>query len=233
MPPLLSFPLSMACDDSDGFYHVIHQGILGALFGMCKELRTTTQMYLNVKKATKAKLKLVNRFFEIVKTQLACPCGSVVALDCKFLAVDADSLDTDKIEEENGVRSSDDGIEKESEKDDVDKCKKNEDAIEKMNETEHVSEETRENDENKKNETEATQENDAKYNEKSESEDNHNEDDHVKEVDNVNENENKSDGNDQSVRDENRKGDDASSEVLDDSQKTAKPIQRSRWCLKM
>nr|GEZ49411.1 dentin sialophosphoprotein-like isoform X1 [Tanacetum cinerariifolium]GEZ49954.1 dentin sialophosphoprotein-like isoform X1 [Tanacetum cinerariifolium] len=104
----------------------------------------------------------------------------------------------DKVEDENGVRNSDDGVENESEKDDVDESKEKEDAIEKMNETEH-----------------------------SESEDNHNEDDHVKEVDNVNENENKSDGNDQSVRGENRKGDDASSEVVDDSQKTAKPIQRS------
>ncbi|GKC82780.1 hypothetical protein Tco_1138497, partial [Tanacetum coccineum] len=56
------------------------------------------------------------------------------------------------------------------------------------------------------------------------SEDNHNEDDHVKEVDYVNENENKSDGNDQSVREENKKGDDASSEVVDDSQKTAEPM---------
>nr|GEW66402.1 hypothetical protein [Tanacetum cinerariifolium] len=139
----------------------------------------------------------------------------------------------DKAEEDNGVKSSDDGVENESEKDDVDESKEKEDAIEKMNETEHVSEETQENDENKKSETEATQEKDGKYNEKSESEDNHNEDDHVKEVDNVNENENKSDGNDQSVREENRKGDDASSEVVDDSQKTSKPIQRSRWCLKI
>nr|GEY03088.1 acetyl-coenzyme A carboxylase carboxyl transferase subunit alpha, chloroplastic-like [Tanacetum cinerariifolium] len=121
------------------------------------------------------------------------------------------------------------------EKDDVDKSKEKEDAIEKMNETEHVSEETQENGENKKSETKATEENDGKYNEKSESEDNHNEDDHVKEVDNVNqnENENKSDGNDQSVREENWKGYDASSEVIDDSQKTSKPIQRSIWCLKM
>ncbi|GKB04250.1 hypothetical protein Tco_0832393 [Tanacetum coccineum] len=125
----------------------------------------------------------------------------------------------DKVEEENGVRSSDDGVKNESEKDDVDKSKEKEDAIEKMNETKHVSEET--------------QENDGKDNEKSESEDNHNEDDHVKEVDNVIENENKSDRNDQSVREENRKGDDALSEVVDDSQKTAKLIQRSRWCSKM
>nr|GEU95989.1 hypothetical protein [Tanacetum cinerariifolium] len=101
----------------------------------------------------------------------------------------------DKVEEENGVRSSDDGVENESEKDDVDESKENEDAIEKINETEHVSEETQENDENEKSETEATQENDGKDNEKSESEDNHNEDEHVKEVDNVNKNENKSNGN--------------------------------------
>ncbi|GJW80832.1 zinc finger, CCHC-type containing protein [Tanacetum coccineum] len=141
----------------------------------------------------------------------------------------------DKVEEENGVRSSNDGFKNESEKDDVDKSKEKEDAIEKMNETKHVSEETQENDatENEKSETKATQENDGKDNEKSESEDNHNEDDHVKEVDNVNENENKSDRNDQSVREENRKGDDALSEVVDDSQKTAKPIQRSRWCSKI
>ncbi|GJV01026.1 protein FAR1-related sequence 11 [Tanacetum coccineum] len=171
------------------------QGILGALFGMCKELRTTAQAYLNVQKVTKTKLENVNRVFEIVKTQLACPCSSVVAPDCKFSTVDADSLDTmvvlrmnemlmypkvdssevtyvavkkevndvrgvslqvasggshnekesvvgfleawkipgvgpiaikdqrcqDKVEEENGVRSSDDGVENESEKDDVDK----------------------------------------------------------------------------------------------------------------
>nr|GEW85780.1 dentin sialophosphoprotein-like isoform X1 [Tanacetum cinerariifolium] len=134
----------------------------------------------------------------------------------------------DKVEDENGVRSSDDGVENESEKDDVDESKEKEDAIEKMNKTEHVSEETQENDKNEKSKTEATQKTDGKYNEKSESEDNHNEDDHVKEVDNVNENENKSDGNDQSVRGENRKGDDASSEVVDDSQKSAKPIQRRR-----
>nr|GEX91159.1 alpha-1,4 glucan phosphorylase L isozyme, chloroplastic/amyloplastic isoform X2 [Tanacetum cinerariifolium] len=76
----------------------------------------------------------------------------------------------DKVEEDNGVRNSDDGVENESEKDDVDESKEKEDAIEKMNETEHVSEETQENDENKKSETEATQENDGKYNEKSESE---------------------------------------------------------------
>nr|GFA67859.1 hypothetical protein [Tanacetum cinerariifolium] len=44
----------------------------------------------------------------------------------------------DKVEEENGARSSDDGVENESEKDDVDECNEKEDAIEKMNETEQV-----------------------------------------------------------------------------------------------
>ncbi|GKB55813.1 putative reverse transcriptase domain-containing protein [Tanacetum coccineum] len=74
-------------------YKVI-KGILGALFGMCKELRKIAQAYLNVQKTTKAKLENVNRVFEIVKTQLACPCGFVVAPDSKFSAVGADSLDT-------------------------------------------------------------------------------------------------------------------------------------------
>nr|GEY25461.1 dynamin-related protein 5A [Tanacetum cinerariifolium] len=49
--------------------------------------------HLKVQKVTKAKLENVNRVFEIIKTQFACPCGSVVAPDCKFSAVDADSLD--------------------------------------------------------------------------------------------------------------------------------------------
>ncbi|GKA16392.1 hypothetical protein Tco_0696139 [Tanacetum coccineum] len=151
------------------------QGILGALFGMCKELRTTTQAYLNIQKVTKAKLENVNIVFEIVKTQLACPCGYVAAPDCKFSAVDVDSLDTvslqvasgechnekesavgfleawkiprvapsavsveylrkdqrcqDKVEVENGVRSSDDGVENESEKDDVDESKEEEERM--------------------------------------------------------------------------------------------------------
>nr|GEY19960.1 dynamin-related protein 5A [Tanacetum cinerariifolium] len=70
-----------------------YEGILGALFGVCKEFRNMAHAYLKVQKVTKAKLENVNRVFEIVKTQFACPCGSVVAPDCKFSAVDADSLD--------------------------------------------------------------------------------------------------------------------------------------------
>nr|GEX56875.1 dynamin-related protein 5A [Tanacetum cinerariifolium] len=84
-----------ACPDplKPRFCYVIHEGILGALFGVCKEFRTTAHAYLKVQKVTKAKLENVNRVFEIVKTQLACLYGFVVAPDCKFSAVDADSLD--------------------------------------------------------------------------------------------------------------------------------------------
>ncbi|GJZ26943.1 hypothetical protein Tco_0571196 [Tanacetum coccineum] len=52
-----------------------------------------SKAYLNVQKVTKAKLETMNRVCEIVKTQLAFPCGSVVAPNSKFLAVGVDSLD--------------------------------------------------------------------------------------------------------------------------------------------
>nr|GEV09968.1 acyl carrier protein 4, chloroplastic [Tanacetum cinerariifolium] len=52
-----------------------------------------SKAFLNVQKVTKAKLETMNRVCEIVKTQLAFPCGSVVAPNSKFSAVGVDSLD--------------------------------------------------------------------------------------------------------------------------------------------
>nr|GEV09969.1 retrovirus-related Pol polyprotein from transposon TNT 1-94 [Tanacetum cinerariifolium] len=52
-----------------------------------------SKAFLNVQKVTKAKLETMNSVCEIVKTQLAFPCGSVVAPNSKFSAIGVDSLD--------------------------------------------------------------------------------------------------------------------------------------------